>query len=170
MVKRDIWSELRCCFLPEYSTVTDWQGKGRVVPKGKQIEKAAAMSSGGFYSLANQKDVWWAKMTFPLQRAAPWEEDNPLLLPYTPSDLNLQFRFSLGSWISNWLHSDWTQVALTTHVREEEYFVRLCVLIVFLLCPGIPLSPSELGWTRGRAGLSASCLTNWQLLESERKA
>lgn len=122
----------------------DWQGKERVVLAEKQIEKAAAMSSRGFYLLANQKDVWWPRMTFPLPRAVPWEEDTPLLLPYSPSDLNLHFRFSLGFWIPNWLNSDWAQVVFTTHMREEECFVSLFVLIVLLVCPGIPLSPSEL--------------------------
>lgn len=155
-MERDTCSELRCCLLPEYSTVMAWQGKGRVVLVGKQTEKAAAMSSSGFYSLANQKDVWWPKMTFLLLRAVPWEEDHPLLLPYSPSDLNLHFRFSLGFWIPNWWSPDWVQVLLTIHVREEECFVSLCVLIVLLVCP---LSPSEL-WVDQSGGWLVSELSH----------
>lgn len=37
------------------------------------------------------------KMSFPLPRVVPGEEDNPLLLPYSPSDLNLHLDFHLGS-------------------------------------------------------------------------
>lgn len=75
----------------------DWQGKGREVLTGKQREKAAAMSSRCFYSLANQKDVWWPKMSFPLPRVVPGEEDNPLLLPYSPSAWICFLDFRLGS-------------------------------------------------------------------------
>lgn len=170
MVNRDSWSELRCCLLPDYSTVMGWQGKGRVVLAGEQIEKAAAMSSRGFYLLANQKDIWWPKMTFPLPRAVPREEDNPLLLPYSPSDLNPHFRFPLGFWIPNWLSPDWDQDVLTTLVREEECFVSLCVLIVLLVCPGIALSPSELWVDQRECRLVCELSHKMAALEAERKA